>query len=298
MSLPYAATWDLVYVCNYRCPYCFIDWHNGQLGVMHTAITLEDWCGFWERMSDRYGRFRITLTGGEPFTYPGIIQLLEWVTRRHQVELDTNLSWEPEMLLGRVSPETMRIGASFHPHYTDIETFVSKLTTLQKNHFKVMATVVAYPPLFDRLAGYRTKLEENSIGYFIQPYQGALGGKQYPRDYPEAHKTFLYGESVLEKEVMGHSLKERSPRGRLCAAGQRRFRVSADGNVFRCYPSLALKEAPLGHIKDENLTLWDGPRPCPADGCFCPEEYSYLVDLNINGTLSIETCPGSRSSSV
>jgi hypothetical protein len=90
---------------------------------------------------------------------------------------------------------------------------------------------------------------------------------------------------------MSLPMKATSPFGRPCAAGQRRFRVTTNGNVIRCAPSLVLDEPPLGNIKDPDLRLFPDARPCPASACHCPEEFSYLVDLDIQSSLQTETVP-------
>jgi MoaA/NifB/PqqE/SkfB family radical SAM enzyme len=295
MALPLAATWELALLCNYRCPYCFIPWHDNAIGVLHQEITPDDWETFWNRMFRLYGGFHITVAGGEPFVYAGFIDLLESVAKVHRVSVNTNLSWDPKNILGRVADDKFSISASFHPHFEKIDPFLQKVKVLKDYGYKVIATVVAYPPLFEQLAGFRDAFQNSGIGFYFQPFQGKIGSKNYPQDYTSEERLFLFGESAMKEDVMNIPMKNESPYGRPCAAGQKRFRVTADGLVIRCAQSWMLHEKAIGHIKNPNLRLLDGPAPCPARQCFCPEEFSYLVDLGIDDILNVGTVPARKA---
>ena len=279
--LPFAATWDLAYICNYRCPYCFIDWKKAGLGVRHSPVLPQDWTDFWKRLHDQYGRFNITLAGGEPFVYPGIVQLLGQVSQWHVVNVCTNLSWSPELVIGVLDAARVRFSCSFHPHFAQLEEFTARLGLLKRSGYVVMASVVAYPSYFDQWQGYKESFEKSGVKFYFQPFQGSYAGKEYPKSYSADQRRFLYGAEFLPGELMEHPMKERAPLGRLCAAGQKRFRVTVDGSIRRCAPAMRLKEAPLGHIKDAVIRLFDAAKPCPAEACFCPEEFGYLLDLDV-----------------
>jgi MoaA/NifB/PqqE/SkfB family radical SAM enzyme len=279
MPLPYAATWDLAFLCNYRCPYCFLEWSEPALGHLHDGVTAGDWNAFWDRVADRYGQFHIHIAGGEPFSYPGFPELARRVAARHVLSVNTNLSWDLATIDGKIAPARLQITASFHPHYADAAAFLKKLQSFRDAGYRAAVTTVAYPPFFEKLAAWRDLFRGAGIDFVTQPFQGGHGGKAYPKDYTAEERKFLYGESkFMPGEGMAHALRDKSPLGRPCAAGQRRFRAVANGKIFRCVPSVKLRETEIGHIKDPALELFDAPKPCPAAVCYCPEEIAYLVE--------------------
>ncbi|MFI5349831.1 MAG: radical SAM protein [Elusimicrobiota bacterium] len=292
MGLPLAATWELALLCNYRCPYCFVHWHEPEIGMFHLGISPNDWVAFWERMHSRYGGFHITIAGGEPFVYPGFLDMIKHVSKWHRLAVNTNLSFDPKHFIGVVIPDRITLSASFHPHYETLEIFIPRILALRSAGYDIITTVVAYPPYFEKLPQFKQAFEKAAIPYSFQPFQGKIGAKEYPRDYTDSERIFLFGESVMKSEAMALPMKATSPLGRPCAAGQRRFRVTSNGDVIRCAPALVLDLPPLGSIKDPDLQLFPEARPCPAEACHCPEEFSYLLDLEIQSSLQTETVPG------
>lgn len=285
--MPLAATWSLAFICNYRCPYCFIPWNESKIGVQHAQVTAENWLEFWERMYDAHGSFWIHVAGGEPFVYPGIVDLLARVSEHHSLSVSTNLSWKPDILYGRLPPGKVAFGLSFHPHFVDFERFLSSAVDLQKHGYTVTVAVVAYPPLFSRLESYRLEFEVRDLAYNFLPYQGKIGEKNYPQDYTKDERDFLYLNTVQDRSTRDQQMRSKPTLGRLCAAGQMRFRADADGVIYRCAPSVKLGVGRMGHIQDPDFKLLEEPSPCPAEYCTCPEEYSYLLDLGLNKALVV-----------
>src|SRR5690348_16654968 len=74
--------WDLHYSCNFRCPYC---WYTvtgwDELAKKNNYRPLAEWEAAWKRISDKYGRCQVRITAGEPFTYPGFVDLIVMLRR-------------------------------------------------------------------------------------------------------------------------------------------------------------------------------------------------------------------------
>ncbi len=69
-------SWDLLYTCNYRCPYC---WFNGkwtELAKQNRIFSTEQLIKQWENIYDKYGSVHIEIIGGEPFLYPNFSALI------------------------------------------------------------------------------------------------------------------------------------------------------------------------------------------------------------------------------
>ena len=73
-------SWDLHFVCNYRCPYCWFDGKWGDLSKFNLYPSLADVLKAWGRIHDRYGAAHIHLLGGEPLVYPRFPELIRAFT--------------------------------------------------------------------------------------------------------------------------------------------------------------------------------------------------------------------------
>jgi hypothetical protein len=172
-------------------------------------------------------------------------------------------------------PRRAALSASFHPHFSKEEEFLGKLGALRAAGFEVMASVVAYPEYFDRLPSLMKRFEAAGHPLYLNPFQGDYQGRTYPQGYEAAQSAFLHANAAASE--LEYRMREASPLGRSCAAGQKYFRAWPDGSLHRCCPARELGEAPLGHIRDENFALADAPAPCPAQKCFAPNEIVHLL---------------------
>jgi len=88
-------------------------------------ITAEDWIGVLERVGDR----GVMITGGEPFLYPNLLEVVNSVHRDRYLAIYSNLSCVPMGFaqgLGRV----IKIRASYHPHEMPLDKFTQQVRVL------------------------------------------------------------------------------------------------------------------------------------------------------------------------
>jgi MoaA/NifB/PqqE/SkfB family radical SAM enzyme len=167
---------------------------------------------------------------------------------------------------------------TFHPHFVGIGEFLDKAVFLKQAGYRVVARMVAYPPLFAELPGYQRRFEEAGIVVRFNAFFGEYNGRLYPEAYSPEERDWLRRQTMIAEKPYQINLAQESPRGRLCETGSRYFRVYPNGDVYRCAPVVAAN-AVLGNIKDPGFELKAGATPCPADRCFCLTEYMYLKDL-------------------
>ncbi|PIR17960.1 MAG: hypothetical protein COV48_08055 [Elusimicrobia bacterium CG11_big_fil_rev_8_21_14_0_20_64_6] len=276
----YSCGWDLVHICNYRCPYCFFlpSWeeNEAEMNLRHLACSKEDWLGFWDRCSDQLGSFRIEIAGGEPFSHPEIVPLVREISRRHTIRLVTNLSVDAEVILAGFDPARVKFSVSFHPSHVRLEEMLGKLRRLRQAGFEVVTSIVAYPPYFHGLGEWLAAFEREGLRCFLNPFQGSFGGREYPRSYTIEEALFLRRNTL--PDALEIRMREGSPRGRLCSAGSNYFRLWPDGSIHRCCAATELGLKPLGHIRDRIIPVAAEARPCPADRCFAPNEISCLLE--------------------
>ena len=94
--------------CNLRCPYCV----NEQVGPVDKGYAAVP-PGDWAEAINREGR-HVVLTGGEPFLYPGLTDLVNAVQRHLMVRVYTNLCLDLAEPLSRLEREALFF-VSWHP---------------------------------------------------------------------------------------------------------------------------------------------------------------------------------------
>lgn len=276
----YSCGWDLVHVCNYRCPYCFFlpSWaaNEDEMSRRHLSCSREDWLGFWRRCFDQLGSFRIEIAGGEPFSHPDLLVLVREISRRHMIRLVTNLSADVGGVLAEFDPARVALSVSFHPSHVRFEKLLDKLRLLKQAKFEILVSIVAYPPYLRSLESWVAVLEREGLRCFLNPFQGSFEDRDYPLSYTVEDSLFLRQNTFTEEPEI--RMRQASPRGRLCSAGSRYFRIWPDGAIHRCCAATELGLRPLGHIRDRVIPVSPEAAACPADRCFATNEVSCLIE--------------------
>ncbi|MFA7074323.1 MAG: radical SAM protein, partial [Endomicrobiaceae bacterium] len=133
-------TWGMHYLCNYDCAYCyapkpqditFANNPNNPARYEDSDVIIDA----WKYIFDKYGTSRIRLDGGEPTVYPGFYKIVEGLSKIHKMHLNTNLSFDVNEFCGSTDPDSIRVDASLHCEYTDLEEFIKKLDFLKKSKY-------------------------------------------------------------------------------------------------------------------------------------------------------------------
>lgn len=287
------ADWILFSGCNYRCQYCF--WSGEVLGARPVPpAEVDRLVDFFDRTEKRW---LIHLTGGEPFLYPQFVELVQRLTQRHRVSVNSNLSTDRvDYFAETVDPERVSfmncaVHVAERERHNRVEDFARKMKLLRAAGFKAFATYVFYPPLLERAAADFEAYAAMGVPLFPKAFRGAWEGQSYPAAYtPEDRDLFMrlsrdaelaYAEMwegvetpptidpLLDRDLVLNGVKDY--RGRLCSAGRDFVRIRENGDVQRCGPSEILGNIALG-----TLELKTEPTPCQDLECpyFC---YKYLV---------------------
>ncbi len=291
---PIRALWLLHPFCNYKCSYCWMHIPNrpmfdGEEGYIRKSP--QDYSLYWKRFNQRYGPAKIEVLGGEPFLYSDFPDILEDISVKNAVSVVTNLSWEPEAVIGRINPKKVIFVASYHPEDApSIEKFIDKIIALQRAGFFITAGVVAWPPHLPKIPSMLKKFYDKGIRVLVEPFVGARMGRVYPQSYTDFEKKAIkdlnsgkYMERYnYENEVIGEwredeyrggnemdlatsfQLSNASPKGKPCNAGRSYCRILYNGEVMRCFQG-----GGLGNFFSGEFSLLDQPEPCPFDKCEC-----------------------------
>ena len=77
LSAPTNVFFELTNVCNLRCSHCF----NGEI-KSNENLDVNEWKQIIDQISNMKV-FYVKITGGEPFLYPGLFELLEYLDTVH-----------------------------------------------------------------------------------------------------------------------------------------------------------------------------------------------------------------------
>jgi MoaA/NifB/PqqE/SkfB family radical SAM enzyme len=255
-------TWNIHYECNYRCPYCFFDGKWAEYKKRNIYLSPEEWMKRWKNIHEKYGRCYILITGGEPFIYPGFIDLLEGLSQIHYpINISTNTSGDLDAFVRRIDPLRVSVSVSFQPYFENLESFLKKLQVLRKHKFDGCVNFVAYPPVLKMVEKYRKELSSTGEELKVIPFWGRYEEKEYP---------FAYTQQ--EKEMIGISdswFTNVRRKGSLCPAGYNSALIFPDGSVARC--GQIGEKVSLGNFLDTDFSLLDKPSPCEAEYCPCDE---------------------------
>ncbi|OGR56793.1 MAG: hypothetical protein A2X36_04330 [Elusimicrobia bacterium GWA2_69_24] len=188
-AMPVFWNWEMVLACNFRCSYCnytCLGWERHH--AMNVFPGLARLSEVWSRIQDLYGTVHIELSGGECTSYPGWEGVINMLVGIHTVSLDTNLSLDAERFAKLVKLERVRISASFHPQFSDFDSFLRKCLTLKERRVSdLFINYVAYPDQLAEMARYKKAFNEHGIRFYVQPFQGVYRKcSVYPESYTEA----------------------------------------------------------------------------------------------------------------
>lgn len=285
-------SWNIHVACNYDCTYCWFHDHWDEFKAGNRYLPAADWKRHWERLNARYGPVKVDIAGGEPFTYPGFLDILETVGKANVVQISTNLSWGVERFIERIDPARVEISASFHPMYAKGEAILEKILRLRRGGFHANVSLVAYPEYLDRLLDVADLFLSRGVALDVQPFRGTWKGRTYPDAYtPEAKallERLMNGSIITEhypdfpSEVRAnrvessplaieYQLGRKSTRGIRCNAGVLYGRLQADGAVTRC-----AQGGYVGNFFDENFSMGADAEPCPFKFCDCLNEVVHI----------------------
>ena len=265
--------WDMHYSCNYRCPYCFYTeagWT--ELAKKSTYKTAQEWVEVWKRMAQRYGRCQLRVTAGEPFTYPGFVEVIAAVSELHDVQVTSNCSQGAAFreFVARVRPERAEIDCTFHPLQGEFEVFVDNVLTLRRAGFVANVCFLAYPAQMGGMAELKKRFLDAGLYMNMAIYWGKYKGQQYPMAYTPEQRAEIKAVigSDLGPEIVG--LDPIPINGTICGAGSRYAVVQADGRVFRC-GQLGRESQSIGSLFDSDFELFPQAKACTVDFCRCKE---------------------------
>ena len=264
-------TWFLHFKCNYNCTYCSLFHDGSSPEVENRYIDTDRWIDIWQDVKDKYGECELHLTGGEPFTYPGVMDLITKLSKIHTLEFATNFSWEIRPFIDNIPPERVRVGVSFQPEFANFESFLDKVVALHTRGYEIWVNYVAYPPFLKNLGTYKKRVEELGIHFSILSFNGSYAGHSYPKDYTQAERELIgcntQDETNEKRREWDFGEDRHRVKAKVCRMGQMYAKINPDGQVYRCCTEKG--NLILGNIIDGTFRLLEEPQLCTSDNCPC-----------------------------
>ncbi|MBM3499875.1 MAG: hypothetical protein FJX74_14535 [Armatimonadetes bacterium] len=267
-------TWYVGRHCNFRCPYCTLDWP----ALARQPLPLGRALIGWRCWREAHGPAQICCTGAEPMAQPEVVRVLGAISQWHVLDLTSNMRFPPGWLDSFPRPEAVFFSASYHPvpregRTQSLAAFSRRLKAVRDQGFRVTGvSCVGYPPLIPALASAKQHFEGEGHYFSIHLYRGSFEGRTCPEGYSpsewDALADLLGGPDALA------AVKARRTTGRPCWTGSRYFLILANGDAYRCMG--ALNQPPLGNLYRGTLHPSAVPEACPAQtGCPCQELWPY-----------------------
>lgn len=96
LIIPSSVLVEVCHTCNEHCIHCCLDQHS------KTGLTLDQYCSLFDQMV-LAGTFYVILTGGEPFTRPDFMEIVESARKRRlSVTIFTNATLITETQINRI----------------------------------------------------------------------------------------------------------------------------------------------------------------------------------------------------
>lgn len=260
-----AVDWHLTNRCNFGCDYC----HPQIKYVLNTRDLDEPEPAAVARAFDGLGlRCGILMSGGEPFSFPGFVDLCRRLTQRHQIAINTNLSnsAEIERFCEEVEPSKVaRILAATHVVERErlgvsIDNFAANFRTLRAAGFPVQAAYVLHPEVLPRAEMDFALLRSSGVADLVgKVFKGVWDGRRFPAGYNYEERIVV--DRLIEGYAIGPAYLEKrwNFTGLLCSSGVQSVKIDIRGNVQRCVSSPLPK---LGNLFDGTFVPSAHPAPC------------------------------------
>lgn len=261
----YRINWEITSNCNFKCEYCSNYKIVNKTNNIKTYSPKE-----LSHFFDLTGvSWLIMFNGGEPFLYPNFVEVCSELSRKHFLQLNTNLSnAKVHEFADKIYPEkVLNINASYHRNeilrYRLQEDFLQKCLYLLNKGFKVMVSMVAYPEYIHLISEDIEMFGNNGIETVLFGYRGVYGGKQYPFAYDQNELEIIKKHSIADIEIK-IAKKQMNYYGYYCDAGRLYFIMKQNGDLGRC-SALPKK---IGNLFDLDFPPFGKRRhPCIAEQC-------------------------------
>ena len=287
----------LTFKCNYDCSYCTSHDINHPLHK-HSPETISNSLNYLDNLYDNK-KTQVNLLGGEPFLYKNLLKVIDLLNNNITVRVITNLSIPLTYIKKSFSNynEKIKIRASYHPEFSDPDSFIEKVLYLKKLKFNIESIAAMDPSkeLFDRCVYVLNKLpninrptllskmgENNQIfgkTYYYTPQQletlkkfSKKPNTQFKATYEDKIKYFSTYD-IISQDLDNF-------KGMSCYAGHQKIHVKENGDVYpsACFLNTGVR---LGNMFKRTVKIPNSLVMCPFTFCRCHSDLQITKEARI-----------------
>lgn len=262
--------WQLTHECTFSCEYCISTPLTGRAKSVDIERVIS-------RLDQLDKKCLITLTGGEPFLVPNFSELVQALTKKHWVRIDTNLSLKKacEKFMDIVSPERI-VEITYSTHILErerrklnIDRQEQLVKRFEGKGFKLSGSYVVYPPFMERIEQDMDNF--SSRGWTVYPT--LFVGRYQDRNYPIYKGKITYDPkelAIINKYNQNAQTVLQKTKNVLCQAGSAAFYINPNYDVSPC-TGINKK---IGNFFEE-WKIFPHVIRCPKSYCYCAFNKSF-----------------------
>lgn len=233
----YKMLWTPSDFCNYNCIYCY-----NPPSENFPYATKKYSPEYIAECFNKTGKtWLILFLGGEPFLMPQFLPLVRELTKKHDINISSNLCSNDVFKFPDYAPpeQVMVISCALHVLEREkedpgFEKFIEKYLFLEQAGYRVLVNYVTWPPLFHRIEKDFDYLRDRGIVNLMPIiFRGMWNGKEYPFAYTEKELE-LIASLVGSREKLDFKPRTTINNEMSCEAGYKYFYMDHYGNVSRC----------------------------------------------------------------
>lgn len=222
--------------CNFNCNYCFYG-ANAKANEFSQDVSWSDYVKFFNSEGKIW---LINMTGGEPFMYKDIYQLVSELTKKHFVGINSNMTLiEPNILIGNSHCTNLFINASYHYKILESNTklknkWKDSFLEIKQSGIGLASSIVVYPKDFKYIMVlYEQLLKEGITPVNLLTYKGYYKRRVYPESYSLKQKkellTRTHGFIKASESNFYENFELKN-----CLSGYKGFTIDHKGNINHC----------------------------------------------------------------
>jgi len=260
---------NTTFECNLKCEYCYLHSKNTKSVIDECKYQYRkpnEWIEGILWLEKQFEEISvIDISGGEPFLYKGIIELIKKIPERIIIGITTNTLLISESFFLLPDEKKKKICIVLSAHLVDgklPDVFIKKIIDIKNNFRNININFVTYPRQDDFINYIKEISDRIGIRISFEPYI----------DYNSEKKHFGFTDyaslffSPYDRRGIELSNKRKLPSE--CFIGTKYLWITPDGNINQCLGRFLERKEPIGNIFKKEMHK----RPESVISCdiFCP----------------------------